>query len=182
MKVLCYGDSNTFGYDPRDFLGSRYDRENRWVDILAAKTGWEVINAGQNGREIPRRSFELESAKELIERHKPDLTVVMLGTNDLLQGADPDTVTTRMEIFLQNSSTPLLLVAPPSLQQGAWVDSDALVESSRLLGYHYRSLAQRLGIPFADAGKWKIALAFDGVHFSENGHHTFADHLLQMLL
>lgn len=182
MKLLCYGDSNTFGYDPRDFLGSRYDRENRWTDIVAAQTGHEIINAGQNGREIPRRSFELESIKELIRRHKPDLTVVMLGTNDLLQGADPDTVAARMEAFLQNLSTPLLLVAPPPLQRGAWVPDDALVAASRLLGEAYQQLAKRLQIPFADSRDWEIALTFDGVHFSETGHHAFADHLLQMLL
>lgn len=182
MKLLCYGDSNTFGYDPRSFLGSRYEPEDRWVDIVAAKTGWDMINAGQNGREIPRRSFELESARELISRHKPDVTVVMLGTNDLLQGADPETVAARMEAFLQNLSTPLFLVAPPLLQRGAWVPDDALVAASHLLGESYRQLAKRLQIPFADSSDWEIALTFDGVHFSETGHHAFADQLLRMLL
>ena len=182
MKVLCYGDSNTFGYDPRSLLGSRYEPENRWVDIVAAQTGWEIINAGQNGREIPRRSFELESARELIGQHKPDLTVIMLGTNDLLQGADPDTVTARMEAFLRSLPGSLFLVAPPPMQRGAWVPDDRLVACSRLLGSLYRALAQRLGIPFADAADWGIELTFDGVHFSENGHRTFADHLIAELL
>lgn len=182
MKLLCYGDSNTFGYDPCSAFGSRYEKEDRWVDLLQAKTGWEIVNAGQNGREIPRRSFELENARELIHRHNPDLTVVMLGTNDLLQGADPETVAARMEAFLQNLSTPLFLVAPPPLQWGAWVPDDALVAASHLLGESYRQLAKRLQIPFADSGDWEIALTFDGVHFSETGHHAFANHLLQMLL
>ena len=34
-----------------------YPAENRWVDILAKQTGWEVINAGANGRELPRNLF-----------------------------------------------------------------------------------------------------------------------------
>ena len=34
MRVCCFGDSNTYGYDPRSFLGGRYAAENRWVDIL----------------------------------------------------------------------------------------------------------------------------------------------------
>ena len=34
-----------------------YPAENRWVDILAKQTGWEVINAGANGRELPRNPF-----------------------------------------------------------------------------------------------------------------------------
>lgn len=182
MKVLCFGDSNTFGYDPRSFLGSRYEPEYRWAEVMAAKTAWEVINAGQNGREIPRRSFEMESAKELVARYRPDLTVVMLGTNDLLQGADPDTVTARMASFLQKLPSNLFLIAPPPLQRGTWVTDDELVERSRLLGCKYRALAERLGIPFADAAQWDIELIFDGVHFSENGHHTFAQRLLKELI
>ena len=25
MKILCFGDSNTYGYDPRGYFGGRYD-------------------------------------------------------------------------------------------------------------------------------------------------------------
>ena len=182
MNVLFYGDSNTFGYDPRSLLGSRYEPANRWVDILAVQTGWAVINAGQNGREIPRRSFETAAARELICRHAPDLTVVMLGTNDLLQGAEPDIVAARMASFLQQLPHSLFLVAPPPLQRGTWVTDDELVARSRLLGSHYRVLAQRLGISFADAADWGVELTFDGVHFSECGHHTFAQKILKELI
>ena len=38
MKVICFGDSNTYGYDPRPLDGGRYDASCRWVDILEAKT------------------------------------------------------------------------------------------------------------------------------------------------
>ena len=53
MNVICFGDSNTYGYDPRGSFGGRYDADSRWVDILAAETSWIVCNMGQNGREIP---------------------------------------------------------------------------------------------------------------------------------
>ena len=39
MKVICFGDSNTYGYDPRGYFGGRYDADSRWVDILATETG-----------------------------------------------------------------------------------------------------------------------------------------------
>ena len=59
MNVLCYGDSNTYGYDPRGYFGGRYDAGSRWVDILAARTGWAVSNQGQNGKFLRRRrSFQ----------------------------------------------------------------------------------------------------------------------------
>lgn len=46
MKVVCFGDSNTYGYDPRSWLGGRYPADSRWVDLLAQKTGWDVVNLG----------------------------------------------------------------------------------------------------------------------------------------
>ena len=181
MKILCFGDSNTFGYDPRDVFASRYDANDRWPDILCRQTGWEVINAGQNGRQIPHRSFELANALPTIDSHRADLVIVMLGTNDLLEGEAPDAVAKRMETFLSRLSGEILLVSPPALQRGAWVGTDALVQRSRLLGSAYRTVADRLGIGFTDAALWNVELAFDGVHFTPAGHHRFSHQLLPLL-
>ena len=51
MKILCIGDSNTYGYDPRSYLGDRYPAEVRWTDRL---NKWDVINCGVNGMTVPR--------------------------------------------------------------------------------------------------------------------------------
>lgn len=177
MKWLCFGDSNTYGYDPRSFFGGRYDPEQRWVDLLGQTMGWQMVNAGENGREIPRREGELLGAVQLMEKERPDGLIVMLGSNDLLQGASAETVAVRMEEFL--TKLPLergriLLLAPPPMQLGAWVGTQALINSSRQLGEAYRTLAQRMGLGFADAGAWKIPMSFDGVHFTPEGHAAFA--------
>ena len=37
MRILCFGDSNTYGYDPRGFFGDRYGAGDRWVDLLAMR-------------------------------------------------------------------------------------------------------------------------------------------------
>ena len=62
------------------------------MDILAAETGWTVCNMGQNGREIPSAvpAFPDDT----------DLLIVMLGTNDLLQGRSPEQAAERLERFL----------------------------------------------------------------------------------
>lgn len=178
MRILCFGDSNTYGFDPRSYLGDRYPAEDRWTDILAKKTPWEVINAGANGREIPRNPYALR----LLSQHAPvDVFLVMLGTNDLLQGASASEAAGRMEAFL-NPLLPhcktILLVAPPPMKRGAWVPTDALAVESLQLAEAYQALAQKLGIPFADTHGWNIELAFDGVHFTGEGHHTFASQLI----
>ena len=33
-KIIFYGDSNTYGYDPRGFFGMRYPKEVRWTGIV----------------------------------------------------------------------------------------------------------------------------------------------------
>ena len=165
MNVICFGDSNTYGYDPRGYFGGRYDTDCRWVDILAAETGWTISNMGQNGREIPvaAPAFPVDT----------DLLIVMLGTNDLLQGRSPEQAAERLERFLYGISldrSKIMLIAPPPLAMGEWVPSPQLIEDSRTFARLCQALAERLSIRFADAGKWDIPLAYDGVHFTEQGH------------
>lgn len=182
MRILCFGDSNTYGYDPRSYFGGRYPAEDRWPDLLATQTGWEVINAGANGREIPRNPYALR----LLSQHASvDIFLIMLGTNDLLQGASASEAAAQMEAFL-NRLLPhcqsILLVAPPPMKQGAWVPTDELVKESIRLAEEYKALAQKLHIPFADTRGWNIELAFDGVHFTAIGHHAFAKSLFDSSL
>ena len=172
MKIICYGDSNTYGYDPRSYIWARYPAESRWVDLLAKRTGWEVVNRGMNGRKIPGQGIAVPNGM--------DLLIVMLGTNDLLQGADANTVAARMEAFLSSltlSRDKILLIAPPPMLPSVWVISRRLTDASLQLGDRYRAIARRLGLHFADAAKWNIELCFDGVHFTERGHRAFAEGL-----
>lgn len=174
MNVVCFGDSNTYGCDPRSILGGRY--RDCWTDIVAAKTGWKVRNMGVNGREIPRTAPGIPSGT--------DLLIVMLGSNDLLQGSGPEEAAGKLERFLSGLSQPrdrVLLIAPPPMSRGAWVPDQQLIENSREYARRCRSLAGRLGIGFADAGDWNIPMAYDGVHFTEEGHRAFADGLLKTL-
>ncbi len=176
MNIICFGDSNTYGYDPRGYFGGRYDGDNRWVDILAAETGWTVCNMGQNGREIPAAAPAFPA--------NTDLLIVMLGTNDLLQGRSPEQAAERLERCLVGISldrSKILLIAPPPVALGAWVPSPQLIDDSRTFARLCQDLAEQMGIRFADAGRWDIPLAYDGVHFTEQGHRTFAIKLLEEL-
>ena len=176
MNIICFGDSNTYGYDPRGYFGGRYGADCRWVDILASETGWDIYNMGQNGREIPSvaPAFPADT----------DLLIVMLGTNDLLQGRSPEQAIERLERFLSGISlkrNKILLIKPPPMAMGEWVPNPQLIEDSRTFARLYQALAEWLGIRFADAGKWDIPLAYDGVHFTEQGHKAFAAGLLEEL-
>ena len=178
MRILCLGDSNTYGYDPRSYFGSRYPSEVRWTDCLGEH---EIINCGMNGLPIP---YESKPFTELIQSKSPDLVVVMLGSNDLLEGASAETAADRMERFVEavwNVGVQILLIAPPPMRLGEWVQSTELIKKSEKLGILYRQLAEKQNILFADAGSWGVELLFDGVHFSPAGHAAFAAGLNERL-
>lgn len=176
MNVICFGDSNTYGYDPRGYFGGRYDADCRWVDILAAETGWTISNMGQNGREIPTSALAFPA--------DTDLLIVMLGINDLLQGRSSEQAAGRLERFLSGISLDrkkILLIAPPPVALGEWVPNQQLIDDSHTFAQLCQALAERMGVRFVDAGKWDIPLAYDGVHFTEQGHRAFAAGLLEEL-
>ncbi|MBD5085529.1 MAG: hypothetical protein HDT33_10900 [Clostridiales bacterium] len=180
-RIICYGDSNTYGYDPRSYLGGRYPEAVRWTELLKAE-GWEVINQGENGRSIPKMDYEIEMAVKAIRDSKADILAVMLGSNDLLQRPDlaAESCGGRMEKFLTavlaetQANLKILLVAPPPMEAGAWVSDPGTIEASRRLAGSYEVTAHRMGIAFVDAGIWGVGLTYDGVHFSEEGHLAFA--------
>lgn len=186
-RILCYGDSNTYGYDPRSYLGGRYPETVRWTALLK-KQGWSVMDEGQNGRSIPRHTQEIEALARMLRQRGPDIATVMLGSNDLLQ--DPNIsaaeCSERMERFLkalleQNLPCRLLLIAPPPMVPGAWVGSQKMMETSQCLGTHYKMAAEKLGVDFVDTKDWNVDLSYDGVHFSECGHLIFSSKISSIL-
>lgn len=125
--IVCYGDSNTYGYDPRSFPEDRYKKSERWTGILDEALEDQVLNYGVNGRCIPHTKNQVNAFLELIcalykkaegklgskdnaifvdrieDEKKAVLEVwIMLGTNDLLQNpkAGAKGVAERMKHFL----------------------------------------------------------------------------------
>lgn len=172
MKILCYGDSNTFGWDPQSYFGGRYDHP--WPELLARLTDASIRTDAACGREIPARAG--------VYPKDTDLLILLLGTNDLLQGSSAHEAAERMDAFLTTIRGPaVLLIAPPPMCRGEWVPNEELIVRSLGLAEEYRKLALSRGIRFLDAGDWQIPMAFDGVHFTEEGHRRFAQALAAAL-
>lgn len=187
-RIVCFGDSNTYGYDPRSYLGGRYPESVRWTGRLKAE-GWEVFNEGRNGRSIPRSNWEIDAVTRTILRTGAEALVVMLGSNDLLQrpGLTAGECAGRMGACLAAvrktapAALKLLLTAPPPMKFGSWVQDTRLIEESRRLAGCYGDLARSLDMDYADTRDWEIGLAYDGVHFSEEGHMAFAKRMSETL-
>ena len=206
--ILCFGDSNTYGYNGE--TQGRFGWDKRWTGILARSLGseWLITEEGLNGR---TSGFQEHGKKyrdpipylaPCILSHMPlDLIIVMLGTNDTkpVFQASPEEIarsmgklTLRVRNYsrLKGEGCQTLLVAPVPMDDRAvhsGIEFDrSSVKKSPCLASLYQSLAQDLNIHFLDAGTAGIPLCSDGCHFSEEGHRKFAafikEKILQILL
>jgi len=190
-RVLCFGDSNTWGYDPAS--GGRFPREVRWTGVLARALGpgFEVIEEGLNGRTTVRDD-PLEAHRNgmtyllpCLESHAPlDLVVVMLGTNDLKArfGVSPREVAVGagelVEVVSSSAAGPdgtaprVLLVAPPPVRPLGELDGmfAGATAKSLALGAELARVARRLGCPFVDAGAVATIGELDGLHLEAAAH------------
>jgi lysophospholipase L1-like esterase len=191
-EILCFGDSNTWGYSPE--TGGRFGRDLRWTGVLQRTlgSGFFVIEEGQGGRttvwDDPVEGGNKNGLAYLapcLESHAPlDLVVLMLGTNDVkkrfgVTAFDIGLSISRLVALVLSSSSgrdwkapKLLLVAPPPLARltaFAEMFQDG-AEKSMKFGETYREIAKRFGCAFLDAGEVIASSAIDGIHFEEDGH------------
>lgn len=191
FEVLCFGDSNTWGYAPRS--QERFARNTRWTGVLQAALGdgCRVIEEGLNGRTtvwddpVEGDKNGRRQLRALLESHRPlDLVVLMLGTNDLKRrySAPASDIAAGVErlvgIILGSSSggtgkaPKVLVIAPPPL--GKLSDLAEMfeggTEKSRLLGKYYRQVAAECGCAFLDAGSVIRSSDIDGIHLEEKEH------------
>ena len=191
--VVFYGDSNTYGYDPADPYEQRLPYLKRWTTVVSRnlKGYWQVIPEGMNGRTIPAMPEGSPYLIKLTSLARGDgILCTMLGTNDILQTspADASDPVRKMEqyiLFLKKhlDCSQILVIAPPLV--GGQDAGDLLLRdycrASRKMNEGFRKIASEQGVMFADASEWGIDLASDSVHFSEEGHQTFAAKMTEVL-
>ena len=183
--ILCYGDSNTWGYNPA--TQGRYARNERWTGVLREELGegYYVIEEGLNGRttvwDDPLEDYRngKEYLLPCLRSHKPlDLVVIMLGTNDLKARFSAPACTvaegagvlvdlvTKSETGPREGAPQVLLVAPPpfaTLSEFA-EDFKGGREKSMLLSRHFRVIAEERGCALLDAGEVIVSSELDGIH------------------
>jgi lysophospholipase L1-like esterase len=201
--ILCYGDSNTWGFNPR--TQGRYDHHTRWPRALAKILNegappddpfWWVVEEGQNGRTSCREDFVdgdrngLRQLIPILESHKPlDMAAVMLGTNDLKPRFNPTPYdiargAQRVVEAVQDSRTGpdntspqvIMICPPPTLRSPVFrpVFGDS-VKLSKKLAPLYRLFAEESGAIFLDAGKKIKTSAADGIHLDPEAHRKLAE-------
>ena len=163
--VVALGDSLTYGYGANP--------KTAYPTVLAELSKWNVVNAGVNG---DTSADVLTRVNEIIEQN-PDLVLLGVGGNDVLQRIAPDT--TRANIVatidtLQSNNIDVVLIAEPYLSTSALFGK----ASDNPL---YEDIAEAEGIPLYSDG-WSTvlsdeALKSDKIHANAAGYRQFAEGL-----
>ena len=199
-RILCYGDSNTYGYIPAG-KGERYSSFVRWPKQLQIMLGdaYQIIEEGCSGRttDLDSPGDEWRNGysylKTALYSHKPlDLVIILLGTNDLKEFFHRDETmiasaagrlvkeTVSFLAEKQGYRPEVLLISPPYLHDQAPVGifgeefSKGPVEVSHRLSSVFKQTAEETGALFLDAALYVEASVIDGVHFTPEGHGILA--------
>ena len=194
-KVICYGDSNTFGFNPKD--GSRFDENTMWTAILQKNLGteYEVINEG-----VCDRTGFVNNPKGFLysaQRHFPkmiskidniEILILAIGTNDLQ--FQYDISISRVEkglknlIKLANEKAKNIIIIPPVILNEKVLEGffnyqfdDTSIVKSRKIGRIYRQIADTNHCNYFDINKFTTPSDLDGLHYDEKSHKIIADKL-----
>ena len=189
-RVLCFGDSLTWGFDPES--RERFPEESRWPVVLQQELGdsFQVIEEGQCGRTIatedPAEGEKngLTYIRPCLETHSPlDLVIIMLGSNDCKQKFSYSSmdIAGEMQIFLEkvisynhfrcDDRFRILLVSPPVITdsiRGSWLGdafgADHSQKVSSELALWYLKLSKIYHCSYLDASTCVTTSQADGCH------------------
>lgn len=201
-RILCFGDSNTYGYLP-DGSG-RYSEDIRWTGRLQKKLSEEaiIIEEGLCGRttvfqdELRTGRRGVEILPVLLESHAPlDLVIVMLGTNDCktVYGASAEVIGMGIEKIISQikSVSPqakILLISPILLGEHVWkseFDPEFSVESvqvSKKLKNVYKKIAEQNNCTFLAASDIANPSEEDQEHLDAAGHEVLSKGIYESIL
>lgn len=198
-KVLCFGDSNTYGYNPES--GARYPSSIRWTGVLAELlgSGYKVIEAGANNRTCFTDSIdgtESTGYKILPKFLDSGLSSIIfaIGINDVQKFYRPtkEDIENGIEMFIDKAKSicpqsKIILASPSSMTEdilkgGFSVLFDKIsVEKSELIRLIYEKTAKRKNCIFADLSKIATVSPLDGLHYSPDGHKKIAQYFFEIL-
>jgi lysophospholipase L1-like esterase len=189
-RILCFGDSNTWGYRP-DGQG-RFDVPKTWPGVMAsALEGQAVVDIdGLCGRTTtipdPVEGEHLNGATYLLPcllAHSPlDLVIIKLGCNDQKQrfnmkGIDIAQSISRLVKIVQNSgvnggkSPEILVIQPAPIKLRSFAETfDGAPERAVGMTEAFKRETEALGVHLLNEGEYVESSEVDGIHLELDAH------------
>lgn len=198
-KILCFGDSNTYGYIPNN--GARYDKNTRWTGVLSLLSHgkFEIIEDGCNNR----TAFAANPAGKIFTGYEilPELltddfdaVVLAIGINDtqFLYNLSLIEIASGVEkliniVKLKSPQAKIILVAPSILTEDvlngnfACLFDRTSIEKSRQLPLLYQKIAEKQNIEFLDLNSVAKTSSLDGLHYAPEQHLKIAQAIFTIL-
>jgi lysophospholipase L1-like esterase len=186
-KILCYGDSNTWGYIPGGF--GRFPEDVRWPGVLRSclKDDFDVIEDGLNGRSV--FSFYPNGDPLNGEEHfgqcrraylPLDYIIFFLGINDIFGASNitVDEISQKVCEILgpvvdeKNTHTEIVLLSPVPVNKNFSGSGMYMVEINKSLEFAgtFMLIAESLGCKFIDTSGIIESSSTDGVHLDGKSH------------
>jgi lysophospholipase L1-like esterase len=197
-KILCFGDSNTWGHNPIDC--SRLERP--WPEVLREKlTQFEIIEDGLCTRttklDVPGENGKngfTAFKKRIEDGETADLAIIMLGTNDTLNYFDcsPEESAEAIREYAREwkkafPESELLIVSPIYIREQALahpifktVYSESSIKKSHRFAECYKKVAEQEGLYFLDATAVAQASEIDGIHMVPEEHEKLAEAIAEI--
>ena len=198
-KIICYGDSNTFGFNPKD--GSRFDENTRWTSVLQKNLGieYKVINEGtcdRTGFVNNPKGFLFSAQKHfprlILKSEDIDLLIIWLGTNDLQFQYDISVgaIEKGLEnlIKLAKPKAKNIIIIPPVILSEKILEGSfnfqfnkTSIVKSRKIGRIYRQINNAYHCNYFDINKFTKPSDVDGLHYNEESHKIIGDNLSNLI-
>jgi lysophospholipase L1-like esterase len=201
-KIICFGDSNTFGFNPVN--RERYDITLRWTGVLSGllQKEFQIIEEGCNNRTafFDNPDGVLQSGQiylgKCLEKHSDfDIFILALGTNDLQKifQINENIVKTGLKNLVLkikevNNKAKIILIPPvilgeDVLQGGFNHQFDKTsIDNSIWVQKLYKDFALLENCEFLDLNKHVSPSQLDGLHFCELSHSVIAKSLAEKIL
>lgn len=199
-KILCFGDSNTFGFNPSG--GTRYDEKTRWSGILKSKlkNSFEITEEGANNRtgfaDNPAGEFysSQKYLPKLLNRlGELEFAVISVGTNDLqfqyrITEEQIEKGLENLIILTKNYAKKIIVIPPVILDENILngffkiMFDKSGIEKSKDTGEIFRNVAKKYNCMIFDINEFTKPSETDGLHYSEKSHKIIAERLYNFIL
>ena len=202
IRILCFGDSNTWGYIPGS-CDERYDENTRYTKVLQKLLGekYEVIEEGLRSRTACCEDFDhlvdRNGSKQfpisLYTHDRIDYVVLMIGSNDMKDKYNmsvEELIKKIQELYIDilygdfgkllTLIPKLIIVAPGIIKDCVFNGFKKAHNKSLNFNKAFRELARKNNCLFVNNNK--LIAGRDGVHLTAQSHKKLANSIYKLII